>query len=130
LETTVARAAESYGKESISIRCDTGPVEIFADPMIGQVFYNLIDNSLRHGGEKITGIRLSVLKDGPDLLMVYEDDGNGVLPEEKEKIFLKGFGKHTGLGMFLIKEILAITGITIRENGVQGNGVRFETRFP
>ncbi|MFA6333854.1 MAG: ATP-binding protein [Methanoregula sp.] len=130
LETTVARAAESYAKESISIRCDTGPVEIFADPMIGQVFYNLIDNSLRHGGEKITGIRLSVLKDGPDLLMVYEDDGNGVLPEEKEKIFLKGFGKHTGLGMFLIKEILAITGITIRENGVQGNGVRFEIRVP
>jgi signal transduction histidine kinase len=66
----------------------------------------------------------------PDLVVVYEDDGIGVPPEEKEKIFLKGFGKHTGLGMFLIKEILAITGITIRENGTYQQGVRFEIRVP
>jgi signal transduction histidine kinase len=61
---------------------------------------------------------------------VYEDNGNGVVPEEKEKIFLKGFGKHTGLGMFLIREILSITGITIRENGTWQQGARFEIRVP
>jgi signal transduction histidine kinase len=53
-----------------------------------------------------------------------------VAPEEKDKIFLKGFGKHTGLGMFLIREILSITGMTIRETGTPGTGVRFEIRIP
>jgi len=70
------------------------------------------------------------MKEVPDLIIVYEDDGVGIPPEEKEKIFRKGFGKHTGLGMFLIKEILAITGMTIREVGTYGQGVQFEIRVP
>jgi sensor histidine kinase regulating citrate/malate metabolism len=64
------------------------------------------------------------------MFLIYEDNGTGVLPEEKEKIFQKGFGKHTGLGMFLIKEILSITGITIRETGTWHQGARFEIRIP
>jgi sensor histidine kinase regulating citrate/malate metabolism len=51
-------------------------------------------------------------------------------PEEKNKIFAKGFGKHTGFGMFLIQEILSITGISIRETGEYTKGVRFEIRIP
>ncbi|MFA6362857.1 sensor histidine kinase [Methanoregula sp.] len=123
------RAAESFAGKNIVFSCETGGVEILADPMIGQVFYNLIDNSLQHG-ERVSDIRLSVKKDDPALLLVYEDNGTGVIPKEKEKIFLKGFGKHTGLGMFLIKEILSITGITIRENGTWQQGARFEIRVP
>jgi len=122
-------AAESFRGKNIAFSCETGGVEILADPMIGQVFYNLIDNSLRHG-ERVSEIRLSVIKDDSYLDLVYEDNGTGVLPEEKEKIFLKGFGKHTGLGMFLIKEILSITDITIREIGTYHQGVRFEIRVP
>lgn len=60
----------------------------------------------------------------------YEDDGGGIICEEKEKAFEKGFGKNTGLGLFLIREILSITGISILENGKPGNGVRFEIQFP
>jgi signal transduction histidine kinase len=130
VESNFFKAAEPFSGKNIDIRSETGAVEIFADPMIGQVFYNLIDNSLRHGGGPLSGIRLSVRMEEPDLLLVYEDNGAGVLPEEKEKIFEKGFGKHTGLGMFLIREILSITGIAIRETGTFHQGVRFEIRVP
>jgi signal transduction histidine kinase len=123
------RATESFEETAVSFYNDTGTVEIFADPLTGEAFYNLIDNSLRHN-EIISQIRLSLKREEPDLVILYEDDGAGVLPEEKEKIFLRGFGKHTGLGMFLIKEILLITGITIRETGIHGTGVRFEIRVP
>jgi signal transduction histidine kinase len=121
------KAAESFAGRNISFFHETGHVEVLADPMIGQVFYNLIDNSIRHG-ERVSEIRVSVKMEDPYLLLVYEDNGNGVVPEEKEKIFIKGFGKHTGLGMFLIREILSITGITIRETGTWQQGVRFEIR--
>jgi signal transduction histidine kinase len=47
-----------------------------------------------------------------------------------ERIFEQGFGKNTGLGLFLSREILAITGITITENGVPGKGARFEITVP
>ena len=81
-------------------------------------------------GERVSEIRLSVKKDDPDLFLIYEDNGTGVLSDEKEKIFLKGFGKHTGLGMFLIREILSITGITIRETGTWQQGARSDIRVP
>jgi signal transduction histidine kinase len=123
------KAADSFAGRNVVFRCETGTTWIFADPMIGRAFYNLIENSLRHGG-KVSEIRLVAKREDQDLILVYEDNGTGVTPDEKEKIFVKGFGKHTGLGMFLIREILSITGITIRETGTWQQGARFEIRVP
>ncbi len=50
--------------------------------------------------------------------------------EDKQKIFQKRLGAHSQLGLFLIREILAITGITITENGEPGKGARFEIKVP
>ena len=103
--------------------------ELFADPLIVKVFYNLMDNAARYGG-KITTIRFSVEESGEAHVIVCEDDGDGVPADEKEKIFIRGFGKNTGLGLFLSREILDITGITITETGTPGKGARFEIRVP
>jgi len=48
--------------------------------------------------------------------------GEGVPTYEKEKIFKRGFGKNTGMGLFLAREIPSITGITIHETGDPGKG--------
>ena len=100
-------------------------VEVYADPMLAKVFHNLADNSLRHGG-KVTkiGVRFEDGKDG--LKVVYEDDGVGIEDSEKQTIFNRGSGRHTGYGLHLIKGILGITGIAIQETGVPGEGARFE----
>ena len=102
---------------------------VFADQLIVKVFFNLMDNAVRYGG-KITTIRFSVEKSGDEHIIFCEDDGNGVPAGEKEKIFDRGFGKNTGLGLFLSREILAITGITIIETGEPGKGARFEMTVP
>ncbi|MCX6699447.1 MAG: HAMP domain-containing sensor histidine kinase, partial [Methanomicrobiales archaeon] len=103
--------------------------EVFADPLVVKVFYNLMDNAVRYGG-KITTIRFSALESGEDRVIVCEDDGDGIPVEEKEKIFERGFGKNTGLGLALSREILSITGITIKETGEPGKGARFEMTVP
>ncbi len=103
--------------------------EMFADPLIVKVFYNLMDNAVRYGG-KITTIRFSTEKLDGNCVIVCEDDGDGVAVDEKEKIFERGFGKNTGLGLFISREILAITGITITEAGEPGKGARFEMMVP
>jgi PAS domain S-box-containing protein len=122
-------AAASLNTKSIMIEPCQENITIYADPLLEKVFYNLIDNSLRHG-EKCTKIRLTHLEDKGGLTLIYEDDGVGILLKDKPKIFNKGFGKNTGLGLFLVREILAITGITITENGEPQKGVRFEMRVP
>jgi len=103
--------------------------EVFADPLIVKVCYNLMDNAVRYGG-KITTIRFSAEEAGDEHVIICEDDGDGIIVEEKEKIFERGFGKNTGLGLALSREILAITGITIKETGEPGKGARFEIVVP
>jgi PAS domain S-box-containing protein len=103
--------------------------EVFADPLIEKVFYSLMDNAVRYGG-KITTIRFSLEEYDGNHVVVCEDDGNGIPAEEKEQIFERSFGKNTGMGLFLSREILGITGLTIRETGEPGKGARFEITVP
>jgi len=105
------------------------PVQISADPMLTKVFFNLIENSIRHGGD-ISTIRVFITEEGDELKIMYEDDGIGVPNEEKKLIFTRGYGNNTGLGLFFIREVLEITGITITEEGVPGEGARFVLRVP
>jgi signal transduction histidine kinase len=104
-------------------------LEVFADPLIVKVFFNLLDNSLRHG-QRVTQIQVSSRQSGNDLVVVWEDNGVGIAMEDKEQIFGRGFGKNTGLGMFLVREILSLTGMTIRETGTPLEGARFEIVVP
>jgi PAS domain S-box-containing protein len=104
-------------------------MEVFADPLIVKVFFNLIDNALRHGG-KITTIRFAFGERNGNGTILCEDDGGGVAVGEKERIFERGFGKNTGFGLAISREILDITGITIRETGEPGRGARFEIIVP
>jgi signal transduction histidine kinase len=102
---------------------------VFADIMVRKVFEILIENSVRHGGH-VTVVRLSVVRSGDDLVVLYEDDGEGIPEHEKSLIFERGYGKNTGLGLFLVREILALTGIGIKETGTPGKGARFEMTVP
>jgi len=115
---------------NIKVEVDRTDLEIFADPLCGKVFYNLIDNALRYGGERMKTIRFLSQESGTGLTIFCEDDGVGISDEVKKSLFIRGFGKHTGLGLFLSREILSITGITITENGKEGKGARFEMTVP
>ena len=63
-------------------------------------------------------------------MIACEDDGAGITDEDKKHLFEQGYGKHTGLGLFLSREILSITGITITETSEPGKGARFEMVVP
>jgi signal transduction histidine kinase len=78
----------------------------------------------------MTAIRVTASKSGEAFRIIYEDDGNGISADDKKQLFRKGYGKHTGLGLFLSREILSLTGITITENGEPGKGSRFEITVP
>jgi len=128
--TLIETAAKHATLGPVNLKNDIpAGLEVFADSLVAKVFYNLIDNAVRHGG-KISMIRFSVENRDGLLVVVCEDDGDGIPGELKEKIFDRGYGKNTGLGLFLSREILSITGISIRETGEPGKGARFEIIVP
>lgn len=122
--------ADAVDRNVINVSCGTGSLEIYADTMFVKVFYNLFDNAVRHG-ETITEICITFTEeqDGSGLLSVV-DNGIGVEDDKKERIFDRGFGSNTGLGLFLIREVLGITGISIAETGTKGEGACFSIHIP
>jgi PAS domain S-box-containing protein len=125
----VKRAAESVMLGGATLTVATGALEVFADPMLEKVFYNLLDNAVAHGGG-ITGISVSCHAEGEECIIVVEDNGTGIPASMKDAIFSRGVGRNTGYGLFLTKEILGITGMTVRETGEEGKGARFEIIVP
>lgn len=113
----------------IQVIDETNGLEIYADPLVEGVIYNLLDNALRYA-KGMTVFRMRYEMTGGTLLLLAEDDGPGVPPGEKGKIFERGFGQNTGLGLYLVREILGITEIPIRETGEPGKGARFEISVP
>ncbi|HOW03599.1 ABC transporter substrate binding protein [Methanospirillum hungatei] len=102
---------------------------IYADPFLEKVFLHLVENSITHG-ERVTIIGIRTEQDGEDLLLIYEDNGIGVPSDYKEQILSLNLEGKAGIGLILVREILAITGISITETGEYGTGARFVMRVP
>jgi PAS domain S-box-containing protein len=126
---TLRQSLENVDLKDVKLDIFTRDLEIFADPWLKKVFFNLIDNTLQYG-EHVTKITVSCHKSGDGLDIVFEDDGIGIPFDEKEKIFERGYGKNIGYGLFMAREILAITELTIKENGEPGKGARYEIHVP
>jgi PAS domain S-box-containing protein len=130
VNTIIDHIVATLPMKEIQVHIDRKDLEIYADRLLEKTFYNLIDNALRYGGEAMTAIRISSCEENGLLVIAIADDGTGIGAEYRSQLFTKGFGKNTGLGLFLSREILSITGITITENGEPGKGARFEMTVP
>ena len=129
-EAVIRKAKTQVFFNKVRFSCTVEPVTILADPMLERVFYNLLDNAVMHGSEPLTEVKATSHRDGASLVLVIEDDGNGISAADRKRLFEQGFGKNTGLGLFLSREILGITDITIEETGIFGSGARFEIHVP
>jgi PAS domain S-box-containing protein len=130
VNASIQKAVEVLPMRDIHVRVNPEIPEVFADRLFDKVFINLIDTALHYGGSDMKMIRFSSKESDQGLTIVCEDDGVGIATEDKKKLFTQGFGKNNGFGLFLSSEILAITGITIIENGTPGKGARFEITVP
>jgi PAS domain S-box-containing protein len=129
LHEILTRLVQQLDTRGIPAIYDLLGVEVYADPLLERAFSNLIENAVRHG-ERVTCIHLGYNENPSGLTVTCEDDGTGIPPSDKEHIFTKGFGRQSGLGLFLVSEILNITGLSICETGEYGRGARFEIHIP
>jgi len=104
-------------------------LELFADPMLENVFFTLTENVVMYA-KTSTELSLTYQEDPEGLVLIFSDNGPGIVPKMKEKIFERHYERKRGIGLFLAREILSITGITIHETGEPGAGARFEIRIP
>ncbi|MEI7650359.1 MAG: ATP-binding protein, partial [Methanomicrobiales archaeon] len=125
-----------FGLSHISIgniqhSLETENLEIFADPLLEKVCQRLFENSVKHG-DHVTRIRVSHTVTPEGATIFFEDDGIGISAEKMDQIFLRDVstGRASMRSLIFVREILDITGITIRETGEPGKGARFEMMVP
>lgn len=123
------RVIQELDTRETAVYVDVQGISILVDPLFEKVCYNLIENAIRHG-DHLTRIIITVHETDEGVRISVEDDGIGVPDEMKEMIFERGFGKNTGYGLFLAREILSLSEITMTERGQYGTGCRFDIDVP
>jgi len=129
LKDCMKEVTEWIDPNAVRLTVDVGEWEIYADPQITKVFKNIFENAGLHG-KHVTEIFVECTKDERGLDVIIGDNGIGIPEELKKEIFEPGMMRNRGLGLFLAKEILSITGQTIEETGVPGKGARFVIHVP
>ncbi|MBX0301286.1 HAMP domain-containing protein [Cryobacterium sp. 1639] len=128
LRDTMALGIDSTGVGAARVHGD--------ETLLGQVVRNLVDNAAQHASGRVT-LALGVV-DGQALLVV-EDDGHGVPPGERERVFERFVrldesraraSGGTGLGLAIVRESVAAHHGTVRIVDSELGGARFEVRLP
>ena len=89
-----------------------------------QLFENLVRNAVEHGGEDVTVV-VGDLDDG----FYVEDDGPGVPPEDRDRVFETGYSTvpdGTGFGLSIVRDVVEAHGWELRLVEGDEGGARFE----
>lgn len=122
---------------SVEVDTDITPVRVIGDTAkLSQVLRNLTDNAAREARHRI---RLSLSQEQDTAVVVIEDDGPGVPPEQRQRIFERfvrldesrerGRG-GSGLGLAIVTELVHGHGGTISVSDSSLGGAKFELRLP
>ncbi len=105
----------------------TGNLEVLADPQLPKAFENIMAATL--SDDTVTGIKVGFNIVEGRMRVVYEDDGKGIPDSLKDSIFdvPSSLGSN---GMYLVKEVMGVTNFNITENGIYGEGTRYEMTVP
>ncbi|WP_230741391.1 XylR N-terminal domain-containing protein [Methanooceanicella nereidis] len=111
---------------------------ILATPLIGEIFANLLDNSVKYSRDEVTiWIRVEKIKSGKKdcYRIIYEDDGTGIDDDFKKRLFyIFKRGSRKGLGLHIVKNLVEKYGGEIRvDDRVPGDykkGAKFLITLP
>jgi len=130
-------STEVAERHAIEVRLPEQAVMIEADEgQIRQIIWNLATNGLRampDSGTLTLSATEELLGDDRRTVLLVEDEGLGIAPEDVDAIFqpFRGsFGKGTGLGLAIVHRIVTDYGGQIEVRSRLGRGTSFRVAFP
>lgn len=109
----------------------SAPLTVNTDPnFLKQVLHNLVGNSAEAGAKTVT-IECAV-KD-KELRIIVTDDGHGIDPEVREKVFRPYFSTKTrgmGLGLHITLRLIKSLGGSLELGSTSDSGTVFKVRLP
>ena len=128
LVTIARRAWDAVATGNAQLRVAPSSLSARGDPAaLERLFENLFRNAVEHAGAEPT-VRVVETADG----FAVEDDGPGVPPAARDRVFESGYspGDGTGLGLAIVARIVAVHGWSVRVTDGTDGGARFEVDYP
>ena len=122
----------------IELEADDDLPEICVDPdKFTQAMTNLVENAVRHGDGtvRVRGrLALSPEDEHEDVRITVDDEGEGIAPEMRARVFTKfwkeGASGGSGLGMYIVNELVRAHGGTVTIDSAPGGGARVIVTWP
>ncbi|OYT59330.1 diguanylate cyclase [Euryarchaeota archaeon ex4484_178] len=107
IEAAAKLLSEKYPNGNIEVKVES--TEIYAYPLIREVFVNLIDNALKYGASQVR----IVSKDMGDTVEIRVVDNGPGIPKGKRELIFNAFetlskGKGSGIGLSIVKMIIEL----------------------
>ena len=129
LREMMSNSVARQSRPDIQLITDVPEIEIYTNVHLERVFDRLFENAIRQG-KKVGKITVQTIVRDQNLVITIEDDGAGIKTENKEAIFDLQTGDVSHAGLFIAREILSVTGMTLQETGEYGKGACFEINVP
>jgi signal transduction histidine kinase len=137
VEDALNAVAGSISESGVEVRVDDAAISLHGDRQrLVEIWQNLVENSVKYlGDRKSPLIEVGVEADGEETLFFVRDNGIGIDPRYKEKIFglfekLDPKTEGSGLGLALVKRIVALYHGAIRVESELGKGACFRFTLP
>jgi signal transduction histidine kinase len=128
-------AQAGHRDHPIRVECDGSlPVRVAPDAVL-QILGNLLDNACKYSPDERL-VRLIAERNGGNAVLAVEDDGAGIAPEDRGRIFERftqlGNGRSgLGLGLYIARQLAeAQGGELVLTEARHAGGARFELRIP
>ena len=138
LETVARELEERAARAGVALEVDgdAGATVEVRPRMLHVVAQNLAENAIRYAGPGATA-RLSVVRDEDEVVLSIADDGVGVDERDLPRLFERFYradraraSRGTGLGMAIVKHVVASAGGSVEARGGRGRGLEVRCSFP
>jgi signal transduction histidine kinase len=135
LADRLADAVDTAGASFPSVTFETdipdGCVVVGTDAL-GPVFTNLLNNAVQHNDASDLVIRVAVTERDETVQVTIADNGTGIDPEDRERVFESGVGTDSdgGFGLYIVRTLLERSGGTIRVEDSDLGGAAFVVELP
>ena len=146
ISTVVERGVDlvRYRAEKAGVKLETEIAEELPDTLMDEnaltlALLNLLENAMKYGVDEQGEIHVGLHREGSDLVLAVSDRGDGIPTDEVGRIFDRFFRGRTarsrsmrgsGIGLSLVKHIVAAHRGRVQVESKPGQGTRFELIFP
>lgn len=135
---SIAKNKQYLIQNQVQIEVDCSHHAFTDGKWIGFILNQLLLNSIKYRRETNALIHICTAQEEHSVLLIIEDNGMGIPPEDQARIFDKGFtgsngrirGRSTGMGLYLCKKLCQKLGISIRAESKVNEYTKIILEFP